>query len=113
MLFSEIAEKCETEGYKLGLKPEEFWNMIPIDFYKFHKSRIEMFKFEIKNKQKLAGLICATIANFAPYKKSKKYKIEDFIGKEKTKQSEEEMLRTVKRLNRTFRGEEVNINGNC
>ena len=86
--------------------------MIPIEFYKFHKSKLEMFKFELKNKQRLAGLICATIANFAPYKKSKRYKIEDFIGTDKKRQSEEEMLRIVKGLNRTFKGKEVNINGN-
>lgn len=99
------------EAYKLGLTPDEFWNMIPRDFFKWQKGKIDGLKTDIKIKQQLAGLICATIANFAPNKKSKKYKIEDFIGKEKKQQTEKEMFNQVKRLNLMFGGE-VKMIGN-
>lgn len=113
MLFLDVAKQCELEAYKLGLNPDEFWSMIPSEFFKYHKSQIEVLKRDIRCRQELAGLICTTIANFAPYKKRKKYKIEDFIGREKRKrkQTENEMFAEVKRLNALFGGE-MKTNGN-
>jgi len=105
--FFEVAKKCEIEAYKLGATPSVFWEMIPAEFFCWQRARIDALKIDIKNKQHLTGLICATIANFAPSKKRKVYKIEDFIAKERKKKTGKEMLKTVERLNKLFGGKDT------
>ena len=85
--------------------------MIPRDFFIWHKFKIEGIKTQVNFEKQLSGLICATIANFAPYKKNKKYKIEDFVGRERRQQPVNEMFNEVKKLNAKFGGE-VKNNGN-
>jgi hypothetical protein len=92
------------EAYKLGLNPDEFWNMIPSEFFKWHNSKIENLKIHFTHSKRLAGMICCTIANFSGNTK-RKYKIEDFIGREKVKQTSKKMYSQVKKLNAMFGGE--------
>ncbi len=109
-MFSEIAEKCEAEAYKLGLKPNEFWEMIPVEFFKWQHAQIENLKMHFNYSKRLAGMICCTVANFSGNTK-RKYKIEDFIGREKVKQTTEEMFKRLKNINKILGGKEVKQDG--
>lgn len=90
----------------MGLKPDEFWNMIPSDFFKWQNAQIENLKLHFTHSKRLAGMICCTIANFSGNSK-RKYKIEDFIGREKVKQTPEEMFKRLKNINKILGGKEV------
>ena len=78
--------------------------MIPRDFFIWQKAKLEILKMKLNFDKNLTGLICSTIANFAAFKKSKKYKIEDFVGKERKIQTEQEMLNQVKKINAMYGG---------
>lgn len=87
--------------------------MEPADFLAFVESRSEQIKDERYLADRRTALLCAVIANSAPRKNAgKKYKVEDFMPRQKKKhQTEEEMLKTVERLNKMFGGTDTRKRG--
>lgn len=101
--FKDIVQKYEHEAYKIGLTPDEFWNMIPSDFFKLYKARMEALieQEERENLRNAHILVYLHNANFKPKKK-----VSDFVKIRKKKMTDEEMYRVVKSLNKQLGGKE-------
>jgi len=95
-------------AYYFGIMPDEFWGMIPRELYKYLDMQVDRDKTKREADQRNTALICATIANFSMTKpKNKKYKIDDFIPKEKKEMTEEDMLKEVEKINRLLGGKDL------
>lgn len=97
------------------MHPEDFWCMIPSEFIKWYKSQVDALVESEKRENTRTALICTTIANFVPMrsKKSKTYKVKDFMPKERKKpQTTEQMDAEIDKIGLFFgikpakRGEE-------
>lgn len=88
-----------------GIKPDEFWQMIPSEFVIYLESRIKSLIAEEDRHRNRTALLAATIANFSQSrKKNRKYKLSDFLPKKK--QTTDDMLKSVEKLNRIMGGED-------
>lgn len=67
----------------------------------------DRYKEEQKMYDRRIGRLCAVIVNTNRGKKGKSYTEEDFMPKEKRRQTSDEMLATVEALNRMFGGDVV------
>lgn len=93
----------------VGIKPEEFWDMIPSELIVYVKSQYKMIN-ELENKhQERTANILAMIANFSMKNKNKRYKPKDFLPKKK--QTDDDMAKQVEMLNRLFGGEDRRTHG--
>jgi hypothetical protein len=99
--FSEIVQKYEHEAYKIGLTPDEFWGMIPSDFFKLYQARMEAL-IEQEERENFRNARLLTLMHNINSKK--KRKVEDFMPKKKKVMSADEMYRTVKGLNAMLGG---------
>ena len=80
--------------------------MIPSEFVEYVQGRVEFYQEEEERHQMRNALLASVIANFAPKsKRGRVYKPKDFMPKKK--QTQEEMLREVERLNRMFGGRDL------
>jgi len=86
-------------AYSIGIKPDEFWQSIPSEFIKYHRSRFGFIQQLEKRADVRSALICATIANFSMNKKKgKTFQAKDFMQKEKIKMTDEEMFNAFTRV---------------
>lgn len=67
----------------------------------------DRYKEEQRMHDRRIGRLCAVIVNMNRGKKGKSYSEEDFMPKEKRRQTNEEMFATVEALNRMFGGENI------
>ena len=107
-------KKMEKLAYKIGLKPDEFWTMIPSDFISLYMATIEALTEQEKRDNTRTALICTTIANFVPMrtKKGKVFKVKDFMPREPRKaQSVDEMDRQLDNIASFFGVEKTHKKG--
>lgn len=73
-------------AYYLGLKPKEFYEMLPIDFFDFAEQQGKRIENENKqNDMRLANILCMLAEiNRDKKKKPTPYKASDFMPKYKT-----------------------------
>ena len=72
-------------GYYLGLKPHEFYNMLPIDFFDYAEQQVKRLENDNEaNNMRMANILCM-LANINRDKKKKPtpYKPKDFMPKNK------------------------------
>ena len=86
--------------YDLRLSDAQFWRLTLFEFNLLSKRH----NAEIKRQQYQTGLICAVIAN-SNRGKGKALKPEDFMPKEKKRQTINEMKRFLENLTVAFGGE--------
>lgn len=93
------------------MQDEEFWNLTPVQL----EALVEQYNNEQERQNARAALICAVMANIWRDKKSKTYKLEDFMLTQKQKnmqkQTPEQMFETVKLMNAAMGGELKVIHG--
>jgi hypothetical protein len=99
--FKDFAYQCEEQAYKIGLKPDEFWGMIPSEFIRYYKGRIEAIKEQDKRDNFRSAMITTMIYNA---NSKKKKKITDFMPREKKTQTPAEMMKVVRALNKQLGG---------
>lgn len=86
-------------SFKMGISLSEFWRMTPYEFFLCIESYAEVE--EERSKQLIAQAYYTEV--FARMKKLPKLK--DLLKDKKKKQTTDEMLATVKKLNAMFGGE--------
>lgn len=88
--------------YDLGLTTEEWGRLTPREF----RALCERWKQDQKRQDGRVALIAALIANANrdPKRRSKPYQVDDFMPKERKKQTAEQMRDTVKVLHAAFGG---------
>lgn len=101
--FHAIATQHLEIGCELGLKPDEFWDMIPSEFGILVEHRYKAITEEENRHQRRTALLAAMIANYSGMTK-KRYKVEDFMPRKKNIGTQA-MLEEVKRINAMFGGE--------
>ena len=102
--FFEKVKEYEKLAYQLGIKPDEFWDMIPSEFVDFYISRVDFIQKEHRRMDWRFGMLASVIVNTTPRKNKKTFKPEDFMPKEKKQQTTDEMLATVKMLQKMYGG---------
>lgn len=91
---------------QFGIKPDEFWALIPNELSIFIKGSVEMFEKKEEQEWWRSAIISSTIANFSMNRKrGTSYKPKDFMPKKR--QTKDDMLAEVRRLNALFGGKEV------
>lgn len=87
--------------YDLGLTDAQFWRLSLREFFYLMKRH----NAEQERRDLRAALICSVIANVnRDPKKGKSYQPKDFMPKKRQQQTPEQMLQTVKALNRLYGG---------